>query len=141
MKYQLDNKISYEDYNALRTAVKWKEISKRQYEAGLKNTHYTAVIKDKGTAVGLAKALGDMGYYFLLVDVIVHPDYQGQGLGRVLIENFLKFVDDSAVSGENVFISLLSAKGKEAFYEKFGFKTRPYGERYGAGMSIHYTKE
>ena len=141
MQYTIDNTISYKDYCALRTAVNWREVSERQYELGLKNSHYIAVLKENDKAIGLIKAVGDMGYYWILADLIVHPDYQGQGLGRKLIEGFLKFVDDSLEKGESVFISLLSAKGKEAFYEKFGFKTRPYGDMYGAGMSIHYCKE
>ncbi|MDR2531630.1 MAG: GNAT family N-acetyltransferase [Oscillospiraceae bacterium] len=142
MNCEFDNKITYTDYRNLRAAVGWRAVSERQFEAGLKNTHYILVIKVDNKAVGLIKALGDMGYYWLMVDVIVHPDYQGQGLGRELVGKFLQFVDYSTMSGENIHIALLSAKGKESFYEKFGFKTRPYGDDLiGAGMSLFYTKE
>ncbi|MCL1869245.1 MAG: GNAT family N-acetyltransferase [Promicromonosporaceae bacterium] len=140
MNYTINNTISYKDYCALREAVNWRKVSERQFESGLKHSHYIAVLKENDTAIGLIKAVGDMGYYWVLADLIVHPDYQGQGLGRKLVEGFLQFADDSLEKGENVFISLLSAKGKESFYEKFGFKTRPYGDMYGAGMSIHYEK-
>ncbi|MCL2018713.1 MAG: GNAT family N-acetyltransferase [Oscillospiraceae bacterium] len=142
MKYKFDNTITFEDYTALREAVGWRKISKRQFELGLKNAHYIAVVKnDNNRGIGIIKGLGDGGYYWLLSDLIVHPDYQGLGFGRKLVEGFLKHVDVSAEKGENLHITLASSKGKEPFYEKFGFKTRPFAEGIqGAGMSMNYEK-
>jgi len=142
MNYKFDNTITYMDYKALRAAVSWREVSERQFNLGLKNSRYISVIKDNGNAIGLIKGLGDGGYYWILTELIVHPDYQGQGLGRILVEGFLEYVDNSAVKGENLYIALQSAKGKESFYERFGFKLRPCNEGIsGAGMSLHYVKD
>jgi len=141
MDYTVDNTIGYGDYRKLRAAVGFREVSRRQYELGLKNSRYISVIKDGGKAVGIIKGLGDGGYYWFLTELIVHPDYQGRGLGRRLVEGFLKFVDDSAEIGESIHITLASSRGKEPFYEKFGFKTRPFPEGIqGAGMSMNYAK-
>lgn len=46
----------------------------------------------------------------------VHPDYQGKGIGRMLVEWGLE-----RASEESIFASVISAKGKEAFYQKCGF--------------------
>jgi len=141
MNYTVDDTIDYGDYRELRAAVGFREVSERQYELGLKNSRYISVIKDNGKAVGIIKGLGDGGYYWFLTELIVHPDYQGQGLGRRLVEGFLKCVDESAQKGESLHITLASSKGKEAFYEKFGFKRRPFAEGIqGAGMSMNYEK-
>lgn len=95
---------------------------------------------DEGKCAGVARASGDGGYYLLLTDVIVHPDFQGKGYGRKLLESFMRFVHENTMHGETVMITLASAKGKEGFYEKFGFKKRPC-ENYGHGMSQWYTKD
>lgn len=141
MDYTVDNTLAYDDYRDLRAAVGFREVSERQYKLGLKNSRYISVIKDGGKAVGIIKGLGDGGYYWFLTELIVHPDYQGRGLGRRLVEGFLKCVDESAQKGESLHITLASSRGKEAFYEKFGFKTRPFSEGIqGAGMSMNYEK-
>ncbi|MCL2078056.1 MAG: GNAT family N-acetyltransferase [Oscillospiraceae bacterium] len=141
MDYTFDNTISYEDYKALRVSAGWQSVSERQFELGLKNLRYFAAAKHNGKAVGMIKGLGDNGYYWIITDLIILPEYQSQGLGKKLVGDFLEYVDNSVVKGENVSVFLFSVKGKELFYEKFGFKTRPFGDIYGAGMSIHYEKE
>ena len=139
MKLTYENDISYEDYKLLRAAVGWREVSERQYKAALKYTPYLAVIKDNGSAIGMLKGLGDNGYYWLLSDLIIHPDFQGLGLGRKLVEDFLIYVENQMQIGEKYVIHLASSKGKEAFYEKFGFKSRPF-DTFGAGMSLFKEK-
>ena len=68
-----------------------------------------------------------------LSDVIVVPEYQGQGIGRHLVEAVIQRIKDDMKPGYKVKLNLNSAKGKEPFYEKFGFKIRP-NEDCGAGM-------
>ena len=140
MNLTYEKNITYEDYKQLRAAVNFREVSERQYKIGIKNTNYISVIKKDGKAIGMIKGLGDGGYYWFLSDLIVHPDYQGQGLGKKLIEDFLLYVENQTEPGEKYAIHLASSKGKEKFYEKFGFKIRPF-ESYGAGMSRFYEKD
>lgn len=140
MNITFENNISYEDYKTLRELVGWRKVSERQFEIGMQNAKYLSVIKFDGTAIGMLKGLGDGGYYWFLSDLIVHPDYQGRGLGKKLVEDYLSYVEEQMQSCENYVIHLASSKGKENFYEKFGFSTRPFGNMYGAGMSIFKEK-
>lgn len=140
MKIDYTKNISFENYNSLREAVGWKLISRRQYNIGIRGSQYIKILETDGKAIGLIRAIGDGGYYLVLVDVIIHPDYQGNGLGRLLLEDFMKYADSITEDSERLHISLIAAKGKEAFYEKFGFTARPT-EDLGAGMSNYYTKE
>jgi len=127
--YTIDNTISYGEYRAIWAVVGFREVSERQFELAFKNG---------GKPVGLIKAVGDDGFYWVIADLAILPEYQGQGLGRRLLEGFLYYAKSQSQIGENVFISLIAASGKESFYEKFGFKTRPY-DSYGTGMSLHFT--
>ena len=50
----------------------------------------------------------------------VDPDFQGRGIGKLLIQQGLAIADGEAVSA-----SVISADGKEEFYQKCGFETGP----------------
>lgn len=125
--------ISVEDYNRLRDSVGWNKIKPERAEVGLKNSICFAAYDDE-TAIGLARIITDGGYVTAIYDVIVHPDYQKQGIGKDLMNLVMEYIGNTLDVGENQMICLFSAKGKEAFYKKFGFQERP-NEELGAGMT------
>ena len=138
-----DKSISLEEYNGLRRTVDWYEVSERQFITSIPKSIFITVGRDSetGKVVSMARAVGDGGYHLLVVDVIVHPDYQKHGIGRQMITQLIDFVHNNYIEpGETTMVSLLSAKDKEPFYEKFGFFRRPNDER-GSGMSMFYTQE
>ena len=65
--------------------------------------------------------IGDMGLDYYIKDVIVRPEYQGKGIGRLLINELLKFVNDNGIDGTGVFVELCAMPDKIPFYQKFGF--------------------
>ena len=68
-----------------------------------------------------------------IADIIVIPEYQGQGLGRVIMEQVMDFIRSQLKPGYKFMVTLASAKGKDTFYEKFGFISRP-NDDFGPGM-------
>jgi GNAT superfamily N-acetyltransferase len=72
---------------------------------------------------------------FYIQDVIVDPNRQRQGIGTQLMDGIMSYVKNHA--SNNTIVGLMSTKGKEAFYEKYGFASRP-NERLGAGMTIFW---
>lgn len=126
--------ISIENYNALRESVDFIPILPARAKVALANSLYIVVISHGDQPVGMARVIGDGGYAFFICDVIVRPEYQSQGLGRKLIENVLAWLKSIVMPGETIMVNLMSAMGKEKFYEKLGFHTRPFGN-HGSGMS------
>ncbi|MNF13919.1 hypothetical protein D3C80_2159280 [compost metagenome] len=59
------------------------------------------------------------------------------GLGSKIMTELMEYVTRTYPSGS--LVGLMSAKGKENFYKRFGFIDRP-NEVYGAGM-IQFIKE
>ncbi len=131
---ELKEDISVEDYNDLRKSVDFITIRENRAKTALENALYKVIAYDGDKPVGMTRVVGDGGYVYFICDVIVRPEYQSQGLGRHLIENTLSWLENQAKPGETIMVNLMSAMGKENFYEKLGFSTRPFGN-HGAGMS------
>ena len=64
--------------------------------------------------------------YFTIVDVVVRPDYQGKGLGTLIIQKLMEHIGQGIPAGGRVSIQLISEKEKEDFYVKQGFKLIPH---------------
>ena len=58
------------------------------------------------------------------MDVIVLPEYQGNGYGKAMIQALLDYLKQNLMDDEELMIQLLSAPGKKDFYSKFGFKVK-----------------
>jgi len=81
------------------------------------NSHPVVTVHDGDRLVGFARATSDGVYRATVWDVVVHPDYQGEGLGRKLVETVLMHPHVRNV--ERVY---LMTTHQQAFYERIGFK-------------------
>jgi N-acetylglutamate synthase-like GNAT family acetyltransferase len=134
MELEYINTISERDYNRLRRLVGWKEIQTKQAQTGLNNTAFQIVAVDKGRTVGMARVISDGGYVRYIADVVVDPAYQGNQIGKTMLNKIMEYINNGIESGESVLVCLMAAKGKEPFYKKLEFQERPNDE-FGAGMS------
>ncbi|MBR6322754.1 MAG: GNAT family N-acetyltransferase [Lachnospiraceae bacterium] len=132
--------ITPEEYMKLRREVGWMEFPLEEAKNCVENAYMVLCVRDDEEAVGVVRLLWDGGYVAFLSDVIVDPRYQGKGIGRTLVEAVIKRIKADMKPGFKVKLNLNSAKGKEPFYEKFGFKIRP-NEDAGAGMDQWLTLE
>ncbi len=128
----IKNNLSYEDYCKLRTSVGWLNFSEAQTRKSLQNSLYTITVVDQDQTVAMGRLVGD-GIYYLVVDVVVQPDYQKKGIGSRILDLLIEYVDQETPENGRSSIQLIAEKGKEAFYLKKGFKQIPH-EYCGAGM-------
>lgn len=131
MEYK-ENQLTYEEYIALRLSVGWKVFDERQTRTCINGGLHSIVAKENGQAVAMGRLLGD-GMYFMIVDVVVRPEYQGMGVGSRIINMLLEYVEDHTPAGGRSSVQLITEKGKEDFYTKLGFKVIP-NEHCGSGM-------
>lgn len=132
-----ENTLTYDEYIDIITTIGWKCPSKRLLELSLKNS-MTVKYKEGDEVVGMARLVTDNGYIALVADVIVKPEFQGKGIGRMMIENLLSRAKESLEDGEVMMVQLLAADGKMEFYKKFGFKDKK--EVVEAGMYMWLNK-
>lgn len=118
--------ISVSDFQALHIAEGWKYLDNALVKKSLDNSMFKITAIEDGKAVGIARIIGDYATHGLLSDVIVHPDYQGKGIGKAMITTLLdslqQFVDDGR---DEFLLEALPTNGKEGFYVKCGFKYKP----------------
>ena len=86
-------------------------------------------------AMESARLLWDKGYCAYLTDVIVDERYRSSGIGTELVRRLLDTLKRELKDGWDVKVVLLSAKGREGFYERIGFSKRP-NETFGCGMDM-----
>lgn len=129
-----------EEYNDLRVSVGWRPITLGQAGRGLENTTFLVAARDGAKIAGMGRVLFDYGYTAYIGDVIVHPEYQRQGIGSQIVKSLMDKTMNAACEGDMIMFILGAAKGKEAFYEKFGFLRRP-NEQSGCGMSMYCFKK
>ena len=125
--------ITAEEYLGLRDRVGWVHFPLEEAQICVEKAYMVICVRDDEKAIGVARLLWDGGYIAFLSDVIVDSEYQGRGIGRKLVEACIQRLKDDMKPGYKVKMCLLSAKGKEPFYEKFGFEERP-NDKLGSGM-------
>ena len=132
---EYNNTLSVKEYCQLRSAVEWKPIIEEQAQSGLDHSDFIIACRDNNHIVGCARIFWDKGYIAYLADVMVIPEYQRQGIGKQLVSECISFIDRQLKDGWRIKIVIVSAKGKEPFYERFGFEMRP-NINDGAGMQM-----
>ena len=79
------------------------------------NSKFKCFVYSNNKLAGVGRALADGVDCSYLCDVAVHPDFQGLGLGKTIIEKLV------ALSEGHKKIILYANPGKEGFYSKLGF--------------------
>lgn len=79
------------------------------------NSRFKCFVFHDGRLIGAGRALADGVDCSYLCDIAVHPDFQGRGLGRAIIEHLR---DRSAGHRK---IILYANPGTEGLYRKLGF--------------------
>ena len=81
------------------------------------NSEPVISVWDGERLIGFARATSDGIYRATIWDVVIHPDYQGAGLGRKLVETILSHPHVNRV--ERVY---LMTTHQQSFYERIGFE-------------------
>jgi ribosomal protein S18 acetylase RimI-like enzyme len=112
-----------EEYQRLRDAVGWGNMNVGAVETGLSNSLYSICVVFGNDVIGCGRVIGDGGIYFYIQDVIVLPEFQGQGVGKRIMNSLMEYLKEHAHA--KAFIGLMVAKGAAGFYRRFGFNERP----------------
>lgn len=85
-------------------------------EISFNNSLFTCFLFCDDQLIGAGRALADGVDCSYICDIALHPKFQGQSLGKVIVKKLVE------LSEGHKKIILYANPGKEAFYEKLGFK-------------------
>lgn len=127
---------SAEEFNYLTNSVDWGTRENDIIEEALKNTLYSLCVYDDSKLIGYGRIIGDKTIFLYIQDIMVIPEYQNKHIGTEIMNNLLKQINEYKKINPSIRTYLGASKGKESFYEKFGFISRP-NENLGSGMILY----
>ncbi|NJK38450.1 MAG: GNAT family N-acetyltransferase [Oscillatoriales cyanobacterium RM2_1_1] len=94
-----------------------RERRREDLETAIANSDPVVTIWDGEQMIGFSRGTSDGIYRATIWDVVIHPDYQGGGLGRKLVQTVLSHPKMCRV--ERVY---LMTTHQQKFYERIGFQ-------------------
>ncbi len=125
-----------EEFNNLTEAVDWGTRENKIIEEALKHTLYSLCVYDENKLIGYGRIIGDKTIFLYIQDIMVIPEYQGKKIGTGIMNKLIEKINEYKKVNPEIRTYLGATKGKESFYEKFGFISRP-NEELGAGMILY----
>ena len=90
-------------------------------EAGLPNTIFAVVILHAVQIVGMGRIVGDSDLFYQILDIAIHPEHQGRGLGKAVVGALVNHLRRTAPRG--AFVSLIADGEAHRLYVQFGSRT------------------
>ncbi len=112
-----DKNIKKEDIIALYEANEWSSAQKPEMLFnGLMNSHSLISAWNEDQLIGLGNAISDGHLVVYYPHLLIHPDYHGHGIGRMIMDRFKERYG-------NFHQQILVSDGKTiGFYQKCGFE-------------------
>ncbi|MEI5909690.1 GNAT family N-acetyltransferase [Bacillus spongiae] len=110
------SKVNIEEIKEVYHSVGWTKHNEENIKLIFNASHIMTFVLINNKVVGIGRALTDGIFNAAIYDVVVHQDYQGNGIASHLLTDILNKLEGISC------IHLISTTANEAFYHKFGFK-------------------
>ncbi|ABB56805.1 conserved hypothetical protein YCF52 [Synechococcus elongatus PCC 7942 = FACHB-805] len=119
--------IDLQELEALCDAVGWSRRPVRKVRRALDNSFLVVSLWEQlaqqRRLIGFARATSDHAFNATIWDVVINPSFQGQGLGRVLMEYVIAQLQQAEIPN----ITLFADPHVVDFYRRLGFVLDPEG--------------
>jgi len=120
-----------DEFAMLRSKVGWGDTDLQLANLAIEQSLFHVTARENSKLIGMGRVVGDGALFFYIQDLVVDPDYQRKGIGALLMEQIELYLSENNSKGATV--GLFSARGKEAFYSRYGYLERT-GEPLGLAM-------
>jgi len=120
LEYRINPDLSSIDWNyiaQLFAKVNWRTRIPEELAAAFQKSSWTLFVYHGEKVIAFGRTVDDGRYYAVLADVIVDPDYQGNGLGKRIVTAL-----NEKLGPNYHFVNLTAAPGKGKFYKSMGWK-------------------
>ena len=123
MIYQYNETVSAKALSDLREAVGWNRMED-EYSNPLMTSYYHIAVYEDGKLVGYIDSVSNGVTDAYIQDLMVHPDYQGKGLGTELMNQMIAYLKENRI----YIISVVFEESLKPFYDRFGFSSMLCGQ-------------
>ncbi len=123
MTYQYNEPVSVKAISDLRAAVGWNRMEK-EYANPLMTSYCHIAVYEKEELIGYVDCVSNGVTDAYIQDLMVHPDYQGKGVGTELMNRMIAYLKEKRI----YMISVVFEESLKPFYAKFGFYTMLSGQ-------------
>lgn len=134
-----ENDLTVQEFTALRSSVGLNVLPEEQIKRAISKSLYIVCARHNGNAVGMGRLVGDGAYVYYLQNINVLPKYQNCNIGTSIINKLLDYIKNDKLPNTSVMILLMSSRGCENFYKRFGFRSRP-NDNEGSGMIMNISQ-
>lgn len=120
IEYQKKVDITHEALLHLYESVGWSAYTQDNPDLTslLEGAKHYLTAWDGERLIGLIRVVGDGVYIAYIQDVLVHPDYQRQGIGKYLMQKMLKEIRYA----KQIILTTENSPATKAFYQSLGMK-------------------
>lgn len=79
------------------------------------------LVDNRRQLIGFARAVSDGVFQATLLDIVTHPNFQGQGIGKKIVQSLIKLLHQNKIKD----ITLFASPHIVDFYHKLGFVAQP----------------
>lgn len=123
----INNNIDLYDLEKLCDSVGWVKRPIKKVKTAINNSflvlHLFYYSNSQKKLIGFARATSDNAFNATIWDVVIHPSFQGKGLGKILMKQMIKYLRYSDIST----ITLFADPQVTKFYRHLGFMIDPDG--------------
>ncbi len=124
MRYEFDAPVSSSALADLRQSVGWNRMERDLASPKLHNAFHLCAF-DGDRLIGYTAVVSNGVTDAYIQDVMVHPDYQGQGVGRHLMQRTLNRLCTEGIYMVSV---IYGEESLQQYHEGFGFATTLCGQ-------------
>ena len=123
MIYKYNETVSAKALSDLRESVGWNRMES-EYSNPLMTSYYHIAVYEDGKLVGYIDSVSNGVTDAYIQDLMVHPDYQGKGLGTELMNQMITYLKENRI----YIISVVFEESLKQFYNRFGFSSMLCGQ-------------
>ena len=125
MNYTVKYEIMTDDFVRIRKSLGWNDIPYDLVSKAIAGSMINVSVFDEDKCIGIGRIVGDNALKGMLTDIMVLGEYQGKGVGKLIVTTLIAKLTDSVLEGNCFQLEASPTANNREFYIKCGLKYKP----------------
>lgn len=125
MDFIIKNEIKPEDFLNIRSNLNWNPMPYNLVKKAINGSMVNISIYYEDKCIGVGRIVGDHALKGMLTDIMVLPEYQNKGVGKMIVKSLINELDKKISEGEMFQLEASPTANNREFYIKCGLKYKP----------------